>query len=237
MYRKIHNADQNSANTVKLYQSEQGCCSDGNLAQCQYDVTIPTANAVNSITYTDPVTGVTTTKTFSPAVTGATAVTAAIKAAIVAAGYEDDNDVVHGVSSAAVSTNTIYSITGELKIVSMVHNTSTSVNATAKCTRISNCSYALTGSAGGAANSLVINGVAEALGAITPGTTTGPQVKTAVETALSNQSVTGTVAVITTGSGGSTLYNITITNVRSQTTLVLNGVQFTRSTCLATYKA
>jgi len=236
MFRKIHNSDQNAANAVKLYESESGCCSDGNLAQCQYDVTIPTANAVNSITYKNEA-GANVTKTFSPAVTGATAVKAAIKSAVEAAGYEDDTDIVLGVSSKVVSTNTIYSITGELVIVNMVHNTSTTVNATVKCVRIANCVYAITGFAGGAANDLKINGVSNALGAITPGTTLASAVKTAVEGALTAQSVTGTVTVTTTGSGGSQTYNITIADVISTTTFELNGVQLVRSTCLATYKA
>lgn len=236
MFRKIHNADQNAGNTVKLYESESGCCTDGNIAQCQYDITIPTANAVNSITYKDE-NGDNKTTVFSPAVTGATDVKAAINAAIVAEGFDDDNDVVVGVSSTVSGSNTIYHVTGEIVIVSMLHNTVTSVNATAKCIRIANCTYTLADSAGGATNSLEINGVAEALGAITPGTTSAATVKTAVETALSNQSVTGTVAVTISGTGVAELYTITITDVISTTTLVLNDEQFVRSSCVATYTA
>lgn len=236
MFRKIHNSDQNAANTVKLYESESGCCSDGQLAQCMYDVTIPTANAVNSITFKDSA-GANKTVTFSPAVTGATNVKAAIKAAIVAEGYEDDTDVVSGVTSEAVSTNTIYHITGELVIVSMVHNTSTSVNATAKCTRVANCQFAYADYAAGSTD-LTINGVVEDLGTITPGTTSAGAVQTAIEGALDNQSVVyNTVTVTTTGSGASTKYQITITGVVSTTTLELDGVEFTRSACSADYVA
>ena len=236
MFRKIHNSDQNAANTVKLYSSESGCCSDGQLPQCMYDVTIPTANAVNSITFKDSA-GASKTVTFSPAVTGATDVKAAIKAAIVAEGYEDDADVVSGVTSEAVSTNTIYSITGELVIDSMVHNTSTSVNAVAKCTRVANCQYAYADYAA-VSTDLTINGVVEDLGTITPGTTSAGAVATAIETALGNQSVAfDAVTVITTGSGAGTLYQITITGVLSTTTLSLDGLEFTRSACSADYVA
>lgn len=235
MFRKIHNTEQNAANTLKLYESESGCCTDGALEQCQYDVTIPTANAVNSITIKDA-TGANKTLTFSPAVTGAVDVKAAIKAAIEAEGYEDDTDVVASVSSAAVSTNTIYSITGEVVVVSMVHNGATSVNATAKCDRVSNCTFAVDAYPGGAANAMTISGTDYALGAITPGTTTGPQVKTAVEGALTSAGVTGAVTVTTNGSGGSTTYNISIVAL-STSAFDINDEQLVRSDCQAAYIA
>ena len=236
MFRKILNPGQNAKNTVKLYANESGCCSDGQLPQCMYDVTIPTANAVNSITFKDA-TGANKTVTFSPAVTGATNVKAAIKAAILAEGFENDSDVVQGITSETSGANTIYHITGELVIVSMVHNTSTSVNATAKCTRVANCQFAYA-DWNATTDTLTINGVAEALGTVTPGTTSAAAVKTAIETALGNQNVDYTlVTVTTTGSGGSTLYQITITGIVSTTVLSLEGIEFTRSACSADYVA
>lgn len=236
MFRKIHNSDQNAANTVKLYESESGCCTDGQLAQCMYDVTIPTANAVNAITFKDSA-GANKTVTFSPAVTGATNVKAAIKAAIVAEGFEDDTDVVSGVTSETSGSNTIYHITGELVVVSMLHNTVTTVNAVAKCTRVANCQYAYE-DYGANSTDLTINGVVENLGTITPGTTSAGAVATAIETALGNQSVAfNTVTVTTTGSGAGTLYQITITGVLSTTVLELDGLEFTRSACSADYVA
>ena len=119
----------------------------------------------------------------------------------------------------------------------MVHNTSTSVNAVAKCTRVANCQYAYADYAA-VSTDLTINGVIENLGTITPGTTSAATVKTAVETALGNQSVAfDTVTVTTTGSGAGTLYQFTITGVLSTTTLSLDGLEFTRSACSADYVA
>lgn len=51
MLRRITNWDgQNADNLVKLYDATNGCCGTPD-APCMYDVTIPTANAVNNIIF------------------------------------------------------------------------------------------------------------------------------------------------------------------------------------------
>jgi hypothetical protein len=230
MFREITNhSGQNANNTTKLYRATDGCCGEPTAA-CQYDVTIPTANAVNSITIKDRK-GVNKELTTGFPVTGAANVRAAIKAAIVAEGYEDDDDTVVAVSSEAVSTNTIYHITGDLIVVSMKHNTSTVVNAVAKCTRTNRCTffYAWPGSA--SATTFTINGVDASLASQTLAGMTAAQVKTAIE-ALANWPTTAVLTVVETA----TAFELTILDYATNT-YVLGGVTFVRSNCATSYKA
>ena len=231
MYRLISNpVGQNADNLIKLYESTKGCCGGDANPACQYDVTIPTANPVNNIIYKD-LAGVDKTVTFSPAVTGAVAVKAAIRAAITAGNlFEDDDDAVGAVSSRVSAGNTIYSITGEVIVVSMLHNGATTVNAVAKCDRINVCSFALD-YAGAAATAFTVNGVVAALGSLTLVGSTAANVVTAI-TAAANWPTTAQVAVVETA----TAFEIRITDVGSNT-YNINGADFARTNCAAGYVA
>jgi len=231
MFRLISNpVGQNADNLIKLYDSTKGCCEGNANAACQYDVTIPTANAVNNIIFKD-LAGVNKTVTFSPAVTGAVAVRAAIRAAITANNwFEDDDDAVAAVSSKAAAANTIYSITGEVIIVSMLHNAVTTVAAVVKCDRINVCTFSLD-YAGLATTAFMVNGVVAALGSLTLAGNTAAQVTTAIE-AAANWPTTADVVTVETA----TAFEIRITDVGGNT-YKINGVDFARTNCAAGYVA
>lgn len=230
MYRLITNpVGQNDDNLMKLYNSTDGCCPDSD-APCQYDVTIPTANAVNNIIFKD-LDGVNKTVTFSPAVTGAADVKAAIKAALVANNWwEDDDDDVPGVSSTTSGSNTIYHITGEAVIVSMLHNTSTTVAATAKCDRINICTFYVE-FPGDADTQFVVNGVNADLNSLTYAGSSAAQVVSAIEGAA-NWPTTADVAVVKEDD----VFKITITDIGTDT-FEIGGLEFERSDCRAGYVA
>ena len=180
MYQPIANSGQNANNVMKRYGNDVMCC-DSYPTACQYDITIATAATVNNIKFKRTAEGDTITKTFTAV--GGTAVVAAIKAALVAEGYEEDSDEVTGVTSAVVSSNTIYSITGSLIVVSMTHTTSTVVTPTTKCDRTGICDHYIT-TAGGAANVFGVDGTDEDLGSLVIGTDAAAAVKAAIEGAI-----------------------------------------------------
>lgn len=230
MFREITNhSGQNANNLTKLYRATDGCC-DAATAACQYDVTIPTSNAVNSITIKDRNGDNKELTTGFPA-TGAANVRAAIKTAIEAEGYENDDDAVASVTSRTASSDTIYSITGDVIVVSMKHNTSTSVNATAKCTRINRCTFFLAWPGSGSTVAFVINGTSANLSSLTLAGNTAANVVSAIE-ALANWPSTADVAVVETGSA----FEITITD-NATGTFVLDGDTFERSDCTPGYTA
>lgn len=231
MYREITNATgQNANNLVKLYDSKDGCCPDTSTAPCMYDVTIPTANAVNNIIFKD-VNGVNKTVTFSPAVTGAANVVAAIKAALSGNGFEDDDDAIRGVTAETSGSDQIYHITGEAVIVSMLHNTSTTVNAVPKCTAVNRCTffYAWPGSA--STSTFTYNGVDATIAALTLAGSTAANVVTAIDGAA-NFPASSVVTCVETA----TAFEITIIG-NGTDTISLGGVDFTRSNCEPGYIA
>lgn len=230
MFREITNhSGQNAANLTKLYRSTDGCCG-APTAACQYDVTIPTSNTVNSITIKTRA-GVNKEITTGFGVSGATAVKAAIKAAIEAEGYENDDDAVRGVSSTTSGSNTIYHITGDLIVVSMKHNTSTVVSAVAKCNRINRCSFFLAWPGSGSTVVFTINDVDANLSSLTLAGDAAADVITALE-ALANWPSTAEVNVVETASA----FEITITD-NGTNTFVLDGDTFVRSNCAPGYEA
>ena len=230
MLRRITNWDgQNAANLVKLFDATNGCCGTPD-APCMYDVTIPTANAVNNIIFQKR-DGTNKTVTFSPAVTGATDVKAAILAAILADGYDQDGDAVAAVTSEAVSTNTIYHITGEAVVVSMLHNTSTTVSATAKCDRVNRCTFFYAWPGSGSTSAFVVNGVSATIASLTLAGNTAANVVSALEGAA-NWPATADVTVVETA----TAFEITISDIASQD-ISLGGTTFARSGCATTYQA
>lgn len=229
MFRAITNAaGQNAANSLKFYDTA-GCCGDATPA-CQYSVVIPTANAVNGVTIIKA-DGTTEEQTTGFPATGAANVVAAIKTAIEAAGYENDDDAVSSVTSETSGTNTIYRITGTLIVVSMRHNTSTSVNATALCARIKKCVFALDWGGNASSTSFIVDGVSATLAAQTLAGKTAAEVQAAI-IALANWPSTATINVVETA----TAFEIRITDIFTRT-YELDGDDFTAASCGMGYVA
>ena len=228
MLQPISNYEgQNANNLVKLYEGDTGCCPDL-AAECQYDVVIPTANAVNNIIFKRTAAGDSVTKTFSPAVTGAANVKAAILAALTAEGYEEADSNPVGIKSYTDGANTVYEITGGLIVVSMLHNTSTTVTATQKCTEEGRCTYTVE-YAGGNADVFIANGTSTTLGDLTFASTSAAQ----MDTALASLVPAG--SVVTVVKGGSAF---TITIYAEQNNLfTLDAVAFTVTDCGPGYVA
>lgn len=230
MLQPISNYDgQNANNLVKLYEGNTGCCPDLD-AECQYDVIIPTANAVNNIIFKRTASGDSATKTFSPAVTGAANVIPAILAALAEEGYENDGVLPVGVDSYTDGTNTVYRITGSLVVVSMLHNSVTTVTATQKCDRVGRCTYFAT-YAGGTGDIFIVNGVEITLGALTYADTTAAQ----METAIAAQVPAGTVVAVVKDTDPETFEITLIADQNS--TFEIDGTEFTESDCGPGYVA
>lgn len=230
MLQPISNYEgQNANNLVKLYEGDTGCCPDL-AAECQYDVVIPTANAVNNIIFKRTAAGDSVTKTFSPAVTGAANVKAAILAALVAEGYEEDGSSPVGVDSYVDGTNTVYRITGSLVVVSMLHNTVTTVTATQKCDRVGRCTYFAT-YAGGNGDIFIVNGTENTLGDLTFASTTAAQ----ADTAIAAEVPAGTVVAVVKNTDTS-LFEITLIADQGST-FEIDGTDFTESDCGPGYVA
>lgn len=227
MYQPIANPTQNANNAMKRYGNDDVCCNDYPTA-CQYDLTIATAATVNNIKFKRTAEGETITKTFTAV--GGTAVVAAIKAALVAEGYEEDSDEVQGVTSRVSSSNTIYSITGSLIVVSMTHTTNTVVTPTTKCDRVGICDHYIT-TAGGAANVFGVDGTDEDLGSLVIGSDNAAAVKAAIEGATAFPS--GYTVTVTEDAD---LYYITI-NGPGTVVFTWNGDKFVKQDCVAGYIA
>lgn len=237
MIKRLLVPDQNANNMFKMTAGDSGCCGDS-VTDCQYTATYTQANTTTLLNITED--GATRAL---PLVLGANStpaqVKAAILAALVAAGYEDDDNATFpGVVVTDLGTTLQIVITGNVVVVSLVASGGTST-FDADCSVENLCTFAITGYAGGttatAATNLRINGGDHNLGTITPGTTTAGDVATAVQSAMTAAGVAGTAAVTTTGSGGSQTYNITITVSEAQNTYVLAGTYLTRSACAPLY--
>lgn len=227
MFRKITPAGANANNLIARYDDE-GCCGNA-VAKCQYSIVIPTANAVNSITIEQDGENVELTTGF-PA-TGAANVRTAIRTALEAAGYENDDDDVPGVSSETSMSNTIYRVTGSVVVVSMKHNTSTSVNATALCTRMKKCVFALDWGGSGSTTVVTINGVTANLASKTLAGNTAAEVHTAL-LALANWPATATADVVETASA----FEIRVTDVHTSS-YAFGASDFTKGSCAMGYTA
>lgn len=231
MYRAITNyKGQNDDNLIKILDHSSGCC-DGGTTPCQYDVIIPTANAVNNIIFKQA-DGTSVTRTFSPAVTGAANVVAAIKAAILSSdGYEAGDDNTPTVFNTTAGTNTVYHISGDLIVTSMLHDTSTTVTATARCTALNMCEYFYAWPGDSGSTTFTIGGVDATLGALTLAGSTAAQVITAI-LALANWPTNAYLDVVETA----TAFEITITAAHDAAP-VLDGVEFAQSNCLPMFEA
>lgn len=232
MYRAITNYEgQNAANLVKILDHSSGCC-DGGTTPCQYDVVIPTANAVNNIIFRQA-DGTSVTRTFSPAVTGAANVIAAIKASIlVSDGYEPGDDYTPTVTSTTSGANTIYHISGDLVVVSMLHNTSTTVNATARCTALNMCDYFLSWAGDAGNTTFTIGGSDATLSTFLPASATAADVQAAI-ILLANWP---TNAYINVTEIANVSFEITITAAHDAAPS-LDGEAFAQSNCLPMFEA
>jgi len=239
MFKKLTVDGQNANNMFKMTGGDSGCCGD-DVTTCQYTATYTQSNTTTLLNIKDPNS---TVVRALPLVLGANSTAAQAKAAVlaamIAAGYEDDDNADYpGVVVTDLGTTLQIVITGDAEIVSLVASGGTST-FDADCTVVNLCTYATTGYAGGAASvaatDLKINGVTYNLGAITAGTTSAGDVATAIQTQLTAAGVSGTAAVTTTGSGGSQTYNVTITGSESSNTISLAGVFLARSACAQTY--
>lgn len=229
MLQPIANRGQNTNNTLKVYTSNDVCCS-GLPGECQFDIVIPTANAVNNVIFKRTAADAPVTKTFPAPVTGMANVLAALNTALTAEGYEDDGDTPVGITAYTDGTNTVYQITGSLIVVSMLHNTNTTVAATQKCTRIARCTYKANW-AGGNAKTFTANGTATVLGDLTFNTATAAQVDTALSALVPAGSV---VAVVKNGT--TNLFEITIYSGANQE-FNIDSVDFVASNCGPGYVA
>jgi len=227
MLQPISVPDQNANNALKRYANDNHCCNDYPAA-CQYDATVATANTVSAVVIKRTAESDAETLSFSAAAGGAAAV-AAIKAALIAAGYENDADQIASVTSAVDGTDTIYSITGSLIVVSLTHSGG-SASATAKCTRVGICDFYIA-IPGGAENIFGVDGTDEDLGSLVLATEDAADVVTAIEGAAAWPSGY-TVAVVETG----TEFQITI-NGPGPIVFTWNGEQFTKQDCIAGYIA
>lgn len=228
MFRAITNhSGQNADNTLKFYDNA-GCCGDG-VAACQYSVVLPTANAVNNIVITRN--GVDEILTTGFPATGAANVVTAIKAALAAAGYENDTDDAAGVTSETSGTNTIYRITGTLVVASMKHNGTTDVAATALCSRIKKCVFARDWAGNASSSAFIVDGVSATIAAHTLAGKTAAEVQAAI-VALANWPSTATINVVETA----TAFEIRITDIFTRT-YTLDAVAFTSGNCGMGYTA
>lgn len=232
MYRAITNyKSQNDANLVKILDATSGCC-DGGSTPCQYDVIIPTANAVNNIIFLQA-DGTSVTRTFSPAVTGAANVVAAIKAAILSSdGYEPGDDMTPTVSYTTSGSNTIYHISGDLVVTSMLHNTVTTVTATARCTPLNMCTYFLSWVGDAGSVTFTIGGADDTLTTFEPASATAAQVQAAI-VALTNWP---TNAYINVTEIANVSFEITITAAHDAAPS-LDGEEFAQSNCQPAFEA
>ncbi len=226
MFRPISNFATDDKSTYKAYADSSACCNDYPSA-CAYSLTIPTSATVNNLKIKRKDNGEEEALTINAS--GTNAVRAAIYNAIKTAGYEDDGIKPNGVTSEVVGSNSIYTITGALVVVSATHSGSTVVTATQKCKFVALCDFTLEATTDSTANTFTVNGVDAALGALPFATTSAADLKTAIEGAA-NFPANSTVAV----TKGATTFTIVINSVGSNV-FALNGAKFSRSNCKQTF--
>lgn len=237
MIQKIVNfTGQNVPNIFKLTAGETGCCGDTQTI-CQFTASYAKAGALTALVIEEN--GVNKTLAVSPASTSAVHVAAALRTALFAAGYEDDEDVMWGgVKVTDMGTNHDVVITGNVKAVSLTH-AGGSASFAMECKQVNLCNFTLSGYAGGSVSTpqttMIINGLAVALIAVVPGTTTAGALQTAVNAALTAAGVLGSSTVTTVGSGGSQTYTISIAGSEGGNSMYLSTAYFSRSGCGATF--
>jgi len=233
MIKRLLVADQLSTNFLKTTKGDSPCCGDG-LDVCEYSVTYTQAQTISLLNITEG--GVARALACVPTSTSAAHTQAAILASLIAAGYEDDGVGGDGVTVVDNGSTLTVTILGDVVPVSLTTSGGV-VTFTALCDSVSLCTFTLEDYAGGATNTLTINGVDYSLGAITPGATTAGDVDTAIEADMTTAGVLGSSNTTTEGSGGSTTYNIIITGSEQANTFALNGSYLERSACVQDYVA
>ncbi|MCB0542094.1 MAG: hypothetical protein KDC70_01165 [Saprospiraceae bacterium] len=228
MLKQIANLDQNSGNTFKLLTDETGCCGDS-ITPCKYVAAVPVANSVSAVVVKDR-DGNNQTVTFAAAATTVKAIRDALVTAVNSVGYEDDGNVLPGISVETVSTNKVVTIVGELIVVSLT-TSGGSVAATATCTEVGICEFYVEWG-GGASKVLTVNGVNATLGDLTFATASAANVKSALEGAANWPS--GAVATVVKNTDDS-IFEITVTNAQSTVAFILDGLRLTRSNCIVDY--
>lgn len=227
MLRRILVPDQNADNLFKAYQTDSGCCGSG-LSACKYTVSFTNTDTVTGITIKD--TDGTTNKALTfTGVTGVVNIVNAIRAALVLAGYEDDNQNGIGVSAVDSGGNITVTIIGEAVAVSIADTGGPTNFAAGKCTLVGKCNFFFAWP--GNASSVVfrINGVNATLAAQTLAGKTAAEVKTALE-ALANWPANTTTTVVETA----TAFEITLNSI-STNQFTLDGNDFVRSNCVQDY--
>lgn len=233
MIKRLLVKDQLADNFLLTTMGDSPCCGDG-LTICEYTVTYTQSQTISLLNITEG----TTSRALAcvPATTSAADTKAAILATIIAAGYEDSSDGPTGVVVVDNGSTLTVTITGDIVPVSLT-TSGGAEEFTALCDSVSLCTFTLADYAGGATNTLAINGVDYALGAITPGTTSAATVDTAIESAMTTAGVLGSASSTTEGSGGSTTYNIIIVSTEQTNTFALAGEYLVRSACVQDYVA
>lgn len=233
MIKRLLVKDQLADNVLITTMGDSPCCGDG-LTVCEYAVTYTQAQTISLLNITEG--GVARALACVPTTTSAADTQAAILATIIAAGYEDSSDGPTGVVVVDNGSTLTITITGDIVPVSLT-TSGGAATFTALCDSVSLCTFTLEDYAGGATNTLRINGVDYALGAITPGTTSAGDVDTAIEADMTTAGVLGSSNTTTEGSGGSTTYNIIITGTEQANTFTLNDEYLVRSACAQDYVA
>jgi hypothetical protein len=227
MFRRILVPDQNPDNTLKLHQTDSGCCGSA-ITACKATVSFTNTDTISGITIKDR-DGVNKLLSFT-GVTGAANIKAAVKAALEAEGYEDDNVDGVGITVSAVSSNLEVTIIGEITPVSITDTGGPTNFATAKCSKVGICTffYAWPGSA--AASDLIINGTTASIASLTLAGNTAANVVSALTGAANWPAANTSVAVVETA----TAFEITITSVATDL-FTLGGADFERSDCAQDY--
>lgn len=227
MIKRLLVKDQFADNFLKTTKGDSPCCGDG-LQVCEYTVTFTQTQTISVLNITEG--GVAKALPCVPASTSAANTQAAILASLIAAGYEDSSEGPTGVVVVDTGDDLVVTITGDVVPVSLT-TSGGAETFTALCESLSLCTYTLEDYAGGATNTLQINGVDYALGAITPGTTTAGTVNTAVNGALTSAGVSGASATVVNGSGGAQTYDIVINLSEQANTFKLGTEYLIRSAC------
>lgn len=210
---------------------EAGLCDPCNdLPGCEDTLTIVSANAVTSILYEHVVDGVAVQTTIPIGATGATAVEAAIIAALSL--YEFDLYVHATVSG----SNFILKHRGQGKIISALVVTTGTVTATRVCTIFTRCNYSAT--IGGTLATLEIDGTNVTLVDIVYGVDSAAAAKTKLDTALAlispptAGSVVGGATATVTDNPDESAYDIVI-SARDAHSFVIGSTGPTESTTFA----
>lgn len=230
MLREILVEDQNANNFLKLYKGDSPCCGDS-ATQCQQVATYAAANGLTAITIKDR-DGNNKTLTFASA-SGAANVLAALRAAIYAEGYEEgEPGQFEGITVVAVSTNLQVTITGDLEVVSLTHAGGTANFSARACDQVNRCDYTVDEYPGGATNTLRINGVDYAVGAMTLTVTAEATIEGVIDGHLATSGIGGTSAV----TDNTTDWTVVISGAKSDATIKLGTTLATRSNCAVVFE-